>query len=247
MINYESVYWTYSAAAQAIAAFVALLVAAYAVVLSMMESAAQADETLIEIHEELKRSYHIKLSVLATITAGAIIACLGVVYLNKVNLWWIIWLERIATVFGIMAIIGGVYFIITIVDPTKYRKAVKIMYKEVKPKSEEGRLPREDFFGVFVDIEKKIRHLWETRTNQERLGSRKGPPAFREMLEALIRSEIISFKLYERLLLANRYRNVVFHGHAEEVDRDIIHQLREINDDLFSLTTGGADGSPLSR
>jgi len=56
MIDYENVYWTYSAAAQAIAAFVALLVAGYAVVLSMMESAAQADETLIEIHEELKKN-----------------------------------------------------------------------------------------------------------------------------------------------------------------------------------------------
>lgn len=42
----ENIYWLFSSAAQTIAAFIAFLLAGYALVQTMMETAVQADETL---------------------------------------------------------------------------------------------------------------------------------------------------------------------------------------------------------
>jgi cell division protein FtsW (lipid II flippase) len=98
MISSENIYWAYSSAAQTVATFVALLLAGYAIVLTMMESTAQADETLVEIHESLKERYHKQLSKLAISTAAAIVGCLFVVYLNGRSNWWFPWLAVIAAI-----------------------------------------------------------------------------------------------------------------------------------------------------
>jgi len=238
MTSYENIYWTFSAAAQSVAAFVALLIAGYAVVLSMMESAAQTDKTLIEIHDALKEDYHRTLSLLAIITAFSIITCLSVVYFNKSYLWWNIWLERIAVMFTISSIAGGVYFIINIIDPRKYKKKADILSDELKPKSEVGKISRSNFFIEFVELEQLIRQLWEDRIKQEEIKRRQSPPAVREMIEDLSSAEIIPFNVYERLLLVNRYRNLVFHGHVQELDQHVIEEVRTVKEAIRRLTTG---------
>ena len=203
----------------------------------MMESAVQTDETLIEIHESLKERYHKQLSKLAISTATAIIGCLFVVYLNGQSYSWLPWVAALAAIFTCGSIIGGVYFIITIIDPRKYRKAAQKLAVEVRPQPESVRPePSAAFFLKFVDIEKLIRDLWEKRTKQERLGRRPGPPSFREMIEVLSMAEILPFTLYERLLLMNRYRNLVFHGHVQEVDERIVEEVNRVKDELGSLS-----------
>ena len=50
----EFIYWTFSAAAQSISAFVVFLLTGYAVVLSLMESRRARDESLADAHSELR-------------------------------------------------------------------------------------------------------------------------------------------------------------------------------------------------
>ena len=238
MINVENVYWTFSAAAQAVAAFIALLITGYALVLSMMESAVRADDTLIDINESLKKDYHKVLSILAIITAVSIISCLAVVYFNKSYYWWTIWLERIAVITTIISIFGGVYFVVSIIDPKKYsRKAISLSI-ELKPKSSDNVSPRDIFIKEFIELERLIRSLWEDRTDQGRVGRRGVLPGFREMVEALSKDEVLPFGIYQELLIVNRYRNLVFHGHIEELDKRIVENIIKIKEEVHRLTTG---------
>jgi len=232
----ENIYWLFSSAAQTIAAFVAFLLGGYALVHSMMETAAQIDETLIEIHEALKKRYHRQLSWLVTTTAGAILTCLAAVFFNKGIWWWYPILAVTAALLGIAAIVGGVAFVVTIVDPGKYRKAARKLAAEAKPKPEvPTAASRAEFFDNFVTLERLLRVLWERRTAGERLSRRPGPPTFREMVETLTLAEALPSGLAERLLSINRYRNLVFHGHVEQVDAELLAELKAVRAQLEAL------------
>ena len=82
-LNVDYIYWTFTAAAQSVAAFVGLLLAGYALVHSLMESARERDETLDEIHAALRMRFHRWLTLLAILTSLAIVSSLAVVFTNK--------------------------------------------------------------------------------------------------------------------------------------------------------------------
>lgn len=222
----ENVYWMFSAAAQTVAAFVAFLLAGYALVQSMMETAAQADETLIEIHEALKQRYHRQLSALVVITAASIVSCLSVVFFNAYDSQWIVGLASAAAILTAGSVFGGVAFVISIVDPKKYQKAAQRLAEEVRPTvAIAAAAPKAEFFVKFVDLERDVRELWELRTGGERLGRKAGPASFREMVEALAMAEALPPDLYKRLLSISRHRNLVFHGEVEQIDRDVLKEV----------------------
>jgi hypothetical protein len=238
----ENIYWLFSSAAQAVAAFVAFLLAGYALVHAMMETAAQADETLIEIHEALKQRYHRQLSLLVVTTALAILACLSAVYFNKGTWVWFPWLAGTASALSAAAVVGGVVFVVTIVDPGKYRKAARQLARETKPKPDvPAAASRAEFFANFIAVERLLRILWERRTGGERLSRRPGPPTFREMLETLMLTEALPSGLSERLLAINRYRNLVFHGHVEQVDGELLGELKAIRAQLEEIVAAGRE------
>ncbi len=229
----DNIYWLFSSAAQAIAAFIAFLLPGYALVLTMMEAAAQADETLVEIHEALKQRYHRQLSWLVITTAAAILGCLSAVYFNRGTWWWFPWLAGAAAALGVAAIVGGVAFVVNIIDPGKYRKAAQKLAAEAKPKPEvPAAASRAEFFNDFVAVERLLRALWETRTGGERISRRPGPPTFREMVETLNLAEALPAGLSERLQAISRYRNLVFHGHVEQVDAELLNELKAIRTQL---------------
>ena len=82
-LNVDYIYWTFTAAAQSVAAFVGLLLAGYALVHSLMESARERDETLEEIHSALRLRFHRWLTLLAILTSLAIVLSLVVVFTNR--------------------------------------------------------------------------------------------------------------------------------------------------------------------
>src|SRR6185295_718985 len=82
-MNTDYIYWTFTAAAQCVATFVALLLTGYALVLSQIEAARDRDDSLQELHTVLRASYHARLKVLAWLTAGAVILSLFVVWDNR--------------------------------------------------------------------------------------------------------------------------------------------------------------------
>lgn len=230
MQDSQNIYWLFSAAAQTVAAFVAFLLAGYALVQGMMDAAAQADETLVEIHESLKVRYHKQLSWLVVVTAAAVLASLAVVFFNPLDSKLIQGLAALAALLVVAAIVGGVVFVIAIVDPKKYRKAAQRLAEEVRPSAEEPQAPRNEFFIKFVNLEQLLRDVWE-RLGAERLARRRGPPSFREMVEALALTQVLHGELYKRLLNLSRDRNLVFHGEVTEVSNEIVEELdRAINE-----------------
>ena len=81
-MNDENIYWLFSSSAQAIATFVAFLLAGYTLVHTMMESVQQRDDTLQEIHAALIRQYYRQIRALALITGAAVLGSLAMRYLN---------------------------------------------------------------------------------------------------------------------------------------------------------------------
>jgi len=237
MSTRENIYWVFSSAAQTVAALVAFLLAGYALVHSMMEAAARSDETLNEIHEALKQRYHKQLSALAIITAASIVSCLIVVYFNAHPIPWLWGMIALAAVLTLASIVGGVLFVITVVDPRKYTKAAQRLAGEVRPQAGAPEMAKSaDFFTRFVALERNVRDLWEKRADGERLRRRQGTPSFREMLETLVIVEALPQELYERLLTISRYRNLVFHGHLTEVDPRILRELEAAQSEFARLT-----------
>jgi hypothetical protein len=227
----QNIYWLFSAAAQTVAALIAFLLAAYGLVQGIMDVAAQSDETLLEINESLKEGYHQQLSWLVSITAAAIISSLTVVFLYSFNSRWVKGLAVISSVLVLAAIVGGVVFVIAIVDPKKYRKAARRLVEEVEAPVEQPHASRNEFFVKFIELERFIRELWQ-QSGSERLSQRRGPPTFREMIEALSLSEVLPHHLQKRLLVLSRYRNLVFHGEVTQVSSEIVSELDATMDEI---------------
>ncbi|MFZ2989133.1 hypothetical protein [Ideonella sp.] len=78
-MNNDYIYWTFTAAAQCVSTFVALLLTGYALVLSQIEAARARDDSLSEIHDALRKVYHTRLTALAWLTALAVLLSLPVV------------------------------------------------------------------------------------------------------------------------------------------------------------------------
>src|SRR5215207_8945467 len=123
-MNDENIYWLFSSSAQAIATFVAFLLAGYTLVHAMMESVQQRDDTLEEIHAALIRQYYQQIKSLAIITGVAVLGSLAMLYLNGFA-----WPYKDIVV-TIAAMAWGIAFVIRIIDPDKYTNAAKRLIAE---------------------------------------------------------------------------------------------------------------------
>ena len=129
-MNDENIYWLFSSSAQAIATFVAFLLAGYTLVHAMMDSVQQRDDTLEEIHAALIRQYYQQIKSLAIITGVAVLGSLAMLYLNGFAWPYKDIVVTIAAMVNIAAIAWGIAFVIRIIDPDKYTNAAKRMIEE---------------------------------------------------------------------------------------------------------------------
>jgi hypothetical protein len=227
MNDSNNIYYLFSTAAQSIAAFIGLLIAGYALVLSMMDAAVRDDETRADVYDELKRQFHQKLKWLATVTAIAIFGCLVVIFLNKYEHMIFPYLAIGVFLLVSASIFGGVLFVITIIDPSKYRTVARQLAREVEaPEIVPGRVSRGDFLESFINIEQLVRRIWGEQTNRERVGSRQGFPSFREMLEVLASRGIIDQTLHAKLMSISRHRNVIVHGEVDFVNPAVSEEAK---------------------
>ena len=121
--------------------------------------------------------------------------------------------------------IGGVWFVITIIDPAKYQTVAKQLAGEIEALAPVAhRISRGDFLELFIEIEQLVRKIWSQRAEGQRLGSRQGSPSFREMLEVLFAHAIIGEKLHTQLLSVSKHRNVVVHGHVDFVNPGVLDE-----------------------
>ncbi|MCI0350517.1 MAG: hypothetical protein L0Z53_13920 [Acidobacteriales bacterium] len=228
-MNTDYIYWTFSAAAQSIAAFVAFLLTGYALVHTLMEAAREKDDSLEDIHASLRLTYHKRLTLLAWLTGAAVVFSLIVVYLNRSNAAAPGWFVAVVSVINIAAIVGGLAFVVTIVDPRRYQKAAeKVLREEAPQPPPPGQAaPAAEFFDAFRHLEKLIRdYLRERELYVPSRGAPRMSFSFRQMIEALLQNEKIDREFFEELLEINKYRNLVFHGHIETADPAMVAKVR---------------------
>ena len=238
-MNADHIYWTFSAAAQSIAAFVAFLLTGYALVHTLMEAARERDDSLDDIHASLRLTYHKRLTLMAWLTGTAVVVSLIVVYLNRSNAASPGWLVAVASLTNIAAIVGGLAFVVSIVDPRRYQKAAK---KVLKEDTSIAPLPTQttsaaEFFDAFRHLEKIIRDFLQQRDLY--IPSRGAPRmsfSFRQMIEALLQNERIDRAFFEELAEINKYRNLVFHGHIDTADPAMVAKVRTASSRIGALS-----------
>jgi hypothetical protein len=244
MKDANNIYYLFSTAAQSIAAFLGLLIAGYTLVLSMMEAAARADETLDEVYEELKREFHRQLKKLSIVTAMGIIGSLLVLLVNKYDCSWIPLLATVVFFLVVWSICGGIRFVIEMIDPAKYQTAAKRLAQDIEaPSSATNNVSRGSFVEIFIRIEQLVRQIWQEKTQEQRLGQRQGLPSFREMLEVLLSNDIIGKDLYAKLMSVSKHRNVIVHGQVDFVNPDVFQEAESAQSQLDEIAKGNNGAS----
>lgn len=234
-MNSDYIYWTFSAAAQSISAFVALLLTGYALVHSLMESARDRDDSLDEVHANLRIKYHLRLTILAWLTGFAIILSLFVAYFNRLGSPISIWLQIPVALVDIASIAGGLCFVISIVNPDKYRRAAADVLSKVADQTIAIE-PSTTFFQKFLHLELLVRnYLHKNELYVPSRGAQKMSFSFRQMIEALYANGKIDSTQYGELLEINKYRNLVFHGHVKKVDPAMVKRTQIASDVIMKL------------
>ena len=245
-MNADYIYWTFTAAAQCVSTFVALLLTGYALVLSQIEAARDRDDSLTEIHVALRASYHARLTVLAWMTALAVVLSLLVVWVNRSDHVTPGWLMGAAAFFDIVAIVAGLGFVVTIIDPAKYQKAAQaqldqhdqlvVQQQQQQPYAEaREQAPSAEFFRAFRQLERALR---EQLRRLDLIGhgpDEKTAGSVRQMAAALLDNGSIDEALHAELLELGRYRNLVFHGHAGEADAGMLDRVSRATASLRQL------------
>lgn len=238
VIDQQNVYWIFSSSAQSVSAFIAFLLTGYAFVHAVMEGVQQRDDSLIEVHHALRQQYYSRVRWLSLITGAAIVASLMMVYLNGVSVPWKPGLAVITAGLNLLAIVGGLLFVLSIIDPDKYKKTAAKLVAEEKPPTRLGPTVTDAaFFDEFVRLERLIRSVIEDRQIVTRPDRRVA--SFRDMIESLYRHEVIPRDLYNKLLETSKFRNLVFHGQVHQVDEAMVDHLRLVREQLERLFRRG--------
>jgi hypothetical protein len=229
-VNTDYIYWTFTAAAQCVATFVALLLTGYALVLTQIEAARERDDSLQELHTVLRASYHARLKVLAWITAAAVVLSLFVVWDNRSNDPASNWVMGIAAALDIIAMVAGLAFVVTIIDPAKYQKAAERELEQRQQQAAAAQQPEasaDDFFKAFREMEKALRQLvGRSRlvVGEPREDGSKANASVRQMAIALLDNGVIDDSFHGELLQIAKYRNLLFHGHVKKADAGMVER-----------------------
>lgn len=235
-MNSDYIYWTFSAASQSIAAFVALLFTGYALVHALMESDQEKDDSLEEVYSAARLTYHKRLTLLAWLTGAAVVLSLVVVYINRATAPAPGWLLLVVAAADVAAIAGGLAFVVFMVDPRKFQRAAKKVLAEAEAPISREEIPAADFFDAFRYLERLVRDY--LRENDLYVPSRGVPRmsySFRQMIEALLQNESIDRRFSDELMEINKYRNLVFHGHVDRADPRMLRKVQDATKRIESL------------
>jgi len=228
-MNNDNYYWMFSAAAQSIAALIAFLLAGVTLAFSMMDRVIDQDPTLYDVIDSLRYTLHKEMSALVISTGLAILLSLTATFINPYQGDFRLGLMILAGVVDVFTIVFAIYFVIQVIFPRRYaiaaRKAFKESTGEVLPSTHQT--PSSSFFHRFISLEQDIREYMQTQdmfvpgTGEGRILS------FRQMVNALYQNERIGSQLRDMLFEISKYRNLLFHGHIDQVGEDIVKKLTE--------------------
>jgi hypothetical protein len=225
----ESLYWLFSSSAQSISTLVAFLIAGLALVQAMMENAQQKDDTLVDIHSQLQTVHYRAFKLLAIGTGLSVGFSLGMLIANANSFPGKMLIAGVVILLNMVVLGGAIGFVLLIVDPARYQvTAKKIMEQDRKDqKLPEPAIADKDFFAEFIKLEASVREIVKRKhLYLSSQGSARMVFSFRQMVDTLYQSELISPLFYDELQQINRYRNLVFHGQAHETDKDMVDRIK---------------------
>ncbi len=225
----DNIYWLFSSSAQSVSAFIALLLTGFAFVQSIMDGLQLKDETLEEIHDKLKKDYYSKIKLLAIVTGLSIILSLLMVFLNGFSFHNKTIIYIFTATLNFIAIGGGIFFVISIINPDRYKKAAEQIIKADKAEFTQtgNEVDQMTFTKEFIKLEKQIREILQSKKMYVPYGD--APRmiySFRQMIQALRQNELINNDDYDLLLQINKFRNLVFHGHVDNVDKGMVDRVK---------------------
>ncbi|HEX4511344.1 MAG TPA: hypothetical protein VH328_14735 [Burkholderiaceae bacterium] len=226
--NVDYIYWTFTAAAQSVAAFIGLLLAGYALVHSLMEAARERDETLDEIYAALRLRFHRWLSMLAALTCMAIVLSLVVVFTNRWEFPGKYVLVGLVGIIDFAAVVCGLAFVVNTSHPSRYMQAAERELAQRKPGlalSGES-VPVGKFFATQARLERVLRRVVQASDIAVESNTNGRPPSFRQLAEALLENDRIDAELHRELMEINQYRNLVHHGHVTTADKTMLDRVQ---------------------
>ena len=228
-LDANAYFWFYSAAAETIGAFAGLLLAGYAIVLTLMGGVEQTDDTYAEISQELKAGYYQQVRSLAVLVGVSVVTNLVSLATSNVQypLKWMV--LSASLVLCCFIIVLGLGFVVRMIDPNKYlRTARRIVENEDKRTRLSGeKASAGDFLYEFVKLENAINGLLDRskiETSHEFLRTYR--PSFRMMLDLLLWNELVEYPEYLNLRAIGQYRNAVVHGKVSQVDDTYLMRIR---------------------
>jgi hypothetical protein len=225
--NVDYIYWTFTAAAQSVAAFVGLLLAGYALVHSLMESARERDETLDEIHAALRLRFHRWLTLLAILTSLAIVLSLGVVFANRWEYPGKYAAIAVVAAVDVASIVCGLAFVVVTTNPARYSITAERVLEQRRPElalSGET-VPVGKFFAVAARLERAMKKALQAVDVAIEPPSPGRATSFRQLADALLQNDRIDTDLHRELLVIGQYRNLVYHGHVTTADKTMMDRV----------------------
>jgi hypothetical protein len=224
----DKYYWLFSSSAQSIAAFVAFLLTGYALVLNQLENIQKYDPTYTEINESLKAKDFRRLKLVSSITGLAIAFNLICIILNGYTDWFIPIIMVLTALLTILSIVVGLSFVISIINPDRFKIAAKKLLKDYS--NEDETIDQSVFIKEFINLETKIRALLKSKNLYVPNGRNiRMDFSVRQMVSTLYENNVLSGYEYDKLLKLNKYRNLVFHGHETKVYKSTIDDVKELN------------------
>jgi hypothetical protein len=225
VMSVDYIYWTFTAAAQSIAAFVAFLLTGYALVHSLMEAARDRDDTLDELHAALLATYHRRLQWLSWFTGAAVILSLGLVYLNRPERPAPGSLQVFAGLVDLITMVAGVAFVVSIVDPRKYQKAAERVLEAEGEASPQVVAPVAQFLDAFLQLERTLRQRMKAQMPGT-LSRGSARPSAKQMTDTLFDNDWLDMALRDELRALVKYRNLLVHGHVLNADESMVQRVK---------------------
>jgi len=240
----ENIYWLFSSSAQSVAVFIALLVAGFAIVISVIQSLEDKDETLYEILHSLKIKYHHFLSILGVITGLAIVFSLYSIYLNNNESVYNNAVYITTIILTTSAIMGGIIFMIYILNPKIYKNIASQMYnKERKKIGYKGNtVLGMEFLQKFIELERVLRSIimkFNLDTKFKVYDKRR--ISFKALSDILLYDNIINTNTHDSLTNISKIRNLVAHGEIEVVEENYLIDVNNLIKSLQNLLTSVLD------
>ena len=228
-LDANAYFWFYGAAAETIGGFAGLLLAGYAIVLTLTGRVEETDDTYAEINQKLKAGYYQQVRSLAVLVGISVVTNLVSLAISNVQypLKWIV----LTTSLGLCCfiILLGLGFVVRMIDPNKYvRTARRIVEDEDKRATLSGeKASAGDFLNEFVKLENAINELLDrSKIEKSHEFLRTYRPSFRMMLDLLLWNELVGYAEYLNLRAIGQYRNAVVHGKVSQVDGAYLMKIR---------------------